>query len=57
VRKAAAGGGMILDGDPAEWLAGVPDKLLERHISPDPWVLALQTNAGPASYLGRGAGC
>ena len=57
MRKAAAGGGMILDGDPGEWLAGVPDKLLERHISPDPWVLALQTNAGPASYLGRGAGC
>jgi hypothetical protein len=52
VRKAAAGGGMILDGDPAEWLARVPDKLRERHISPDQWVLALSTCLSPTG-LGR----
>jgi hypothetical protein len=47
VRKAAAGGGMILDGDPAEWLSRVPDKLRERHVSPDQWVLSLSTCLSP----------
>ena len=52
VRKAPAGGGMILDGDPAEWLARVPDRLRERHLSPDHWVLALSTCLSP-TVLGR----
>ena len=41
VRKAAAGGGMILEGDPTEWLTRAYGKLRERRISPDRWVLAL----------------
>jgi hypothetical protein len=40
VRQAAAGGGMILEGDPTEWLARAYIKLRERRISPDRWVLA-----------------
>ncbi len=47
VRKAATGGGMVLDGDPTEWLAAVYDKLRERRISPDRWVLALSTRLSP----------
>ena len=52
VRKAAAGGCIFLDSDPADWLARVPDKLRERHISPDQWVLALSTCLSPTG-LGR----
>jgi hypothetical protein len=37
--KAAAGGGMILEGDPTEWLTKAYGKLRERRISPDRWVL------------------
>ncbi len=43
VRKAAAGGGMILEDDPAEWLGRAYDKLRERHISPDRRVMSLST--------------
>ena len=47
VRKAAAGGGMILEGDPAEWIARAYDKLRDRRISPDRLVLALSTRLSP----------
>jgi hypothetical protein len=47
VRQAAAGGGMILEGDPTEWLTRAYGKLRERRISPDRWVLALSPRLSP----------
>jgi hypothetical protein len=47
VRKAAAGGGMILEGDPTEWLTRAYSKLRERRISPDRWVLTLSPRLSP----------
>jgi len=47
VRQAAAGGGMILEGDPTEWLARAYIKLRERRIFPDRWVLALSPRLSP----------
>jgi hypothetical protein len=47
VSKAASGGCMILEGDPAEWLGRAYDKLRERRISPDRRVLALSTRLSP----------
>ena len=47
VLKSAAGGGMILEGDPTEWLTKAYGKLRERRISPDRWVLALSPRLSP----------
>jgi hypothetical protein len=47
VRRAAAGGSMILEGDPTEWLTRAYGKLRERRISPDRWVLALSPRLSP----------
>jgi hypothetical protein len=47
VRRAAAGVGMILEGDPTEWLTRAYGKLRERRISPDRWVLALSPRLSP----------
>jgi hypothetical protein len=47
VRKATAGVGMILEGDPTEWLTRAYGKLRERRISPDRWVLALSPRLSP----------
>jgi hypothetical protein len=35
VRQAACGGGVILEGDPTEWLTKAYDKLRELRISSD----------------------
>ena len=48
VRTAATGGGMILEGDPTEWLTRAYSRLRERRISPDRWVLALSPRLSPA---------
>ena len=48
VRTAATGGGMILEGDPTEWLTRACSRLRERRISPDRWVLALSPRLSPA---------
>ena len=48
VRQAADGGGIVLDGDPTEWLTKVYDKLRERRISPARWVLALAARLSKA---------
>ena len=47
VRTAATGGGMILEGDPTEWLTRAYSRLRERRISPDRWVLALSPRLSP----------
>ncbi len=39
--QAAGGGGVILEGDPTEWLTKAYDKLRDLLISSDRWVLTL----------------
>lgn len=57
VHKAAGGGGVILEGDPTELLTKAYDKLRERLISSDRWVLALaaRLSQGVRHQSSRGA--